>query len=53
MVGSTEVDEFSRNFNVEFFLIACMKSTTGSNIWYIDSGTGIYVELGDDARYQA
>ena len=72
MVGSAEVDEFSKNFDEEFFLIACMASTTGSNIWYIDSGasshmtgqkrffrdlqeggTGIHVELGDDARYRA
>ena len=72
MDGSAEVDEFSRNFDEEFCLIACMASTTGSSIWYIDSGasshmtgqkrffkdlqeggTGIHVELGDDARYQA
>ena len=71
MAGSVEVDEFSRNFDEEFFLIACMASTTGSSIWYIDSGasshmighkilfrdlqeggTGIHVELGDDAWYQ-
>ena len=37
MAGSVEVDEFSRNFDEEFCLIACMASTTGSNIWYIDS----------------
>ena len=68
MAGSAEVDEFSRNFNEEFCLIAYMASTTGSSIWYIDSGasshmtrqrrffkdlqeggTGIHVELGDDA----
>ena len=72
MVGFVEVDEFSRNFDEEFCLIACMASTTGSNIWYIDNGasshmtghtrffrdlleggTGIHVELGDDAQYQA
>ena len=72
MVGSAEVDEFSRNFDEEFCLIACMESTTRRNIWYIDSGasshmtrqkrifsdlqeggTGIHVELGDDAWYQA
>ena len=70
MVGSAEVDEFNRNFDEEFCLIACMASTIGSNIWYIDSGasshmigqkrffrdlqeggTGIHVELSDDARY--
>ena len=37
MVGSAEVDEFSRNFD-EFCLIACMESTIGSSIWYIHSG---------------
>ena len=72
MARSAEVDEFNRNFDEEFCLIACMASTTGSSVWYIDSGasshmtgqkrffkdlqeggTGIHVELGDDARYQA
>ena len=71
MAGSTGVDEFSRNFDEEFCLIAFIASTIGSNIWYIDSGesshmnghksffrdlqeggTGIHVELGDDAQYQ-
>ena len=68
MVGSAEVEEFNRNFDEEFCLIACMESTTWSSIWYIDNGasshktrqkrffrylqkggTGIHVELGDDA----
>ena len=72
MAGSAKVDEFSKNFDEEFCLIACMESTTWSSIWYIDSGasshmtgqkrffkdlqeggTGIHIELGDDARYQA
>ena len=72
MVGSAEVEDFNKNFDEEFCLITCMESTTGSNIWYIDSGasshmtghkrflknlqeggTGIHIELGDDARYQA
>ena len=56
MVGSVEVDEFMRNFNEEFFLIACMESTIRSSIWYIDYGASCHngvVELGDDARYQA
>ena len=61
-----------RRLDEEFCLIACMASTRGSNIWYIDNGasnhmtghkrffrdlqeggTGIHIELGDDARYQA
>ena len=72
MAGSPEVDEFNRNFDEEFFLIACMASTTGRSTWYINNGasshmtgqkrffrdlqeggTGIHIELGDDARYQA
>ena len=56
MAGSAEVDEFSRNFDEEFCLIACMESTIRSNIWYIDYGASCHngaVELGDDARYQA
>ena len=70
MARSAKVDEFSRNFGEEFYLIACMASTTGSSIWYSgasshmtgqkrffkelqEGGTGIHVELGDDARYQA
>ena len=43
MVGSVEVDEFSRNFDEELCLIACMASTTGSNIWYIDSGASSHM----------
>ena len=31
------MDEFSRNFDEEFCLIACMASTTGSSVWYVDS----------------
>ena len=43
MDGSAEVDEFSRNFDEEFCLIACMASTTGSSIWYIDSGASSHM----------
>ena len=43
MAGSVEVDEFSRNFDEEFCLIACMESTTGSSIWYIDSGASSHM----------
>ena len=32
------MDEFNRNFNDKFCLIACMESTTGSCIRYIDNG---------------
>ena len=43
MDGSAEVDEFNRNFDEEFCLIACMESTTGSSIWYIDSGASSHM----------
>ena len=43
MVRSSKVDEFNRNFDEEFCLIACMASTTGSNIWYIDSGASSHM----------
>ena len=43
MAGSAEVDEFSKNFDEEFCLIACMASTTGSSIWYIDSGASSHM----------
>ena len=72
IVGSAEVDEFSRNFDEELCSINCMEITTGRNIWYIkngtsshmngqnrffrylqEDGTGVHIELGDDAQYQA
>ena len=43
MVGSAKVDEFNRNFDEEFCLIACMANTTGSSIWYIDSGASSHM----------
>ena len=43
MARSAELDEFSRNFDEEFCLIACMASTTRSNIWYIDSGASSHM----------
>ena len=43
MVESAEIDEFSKNFNEEFCLIACMANTTGSSIWYIDSGASSHM----------
>ena len=43
MAGSAEVDEFSRNFDEEFCLIACTISTTRSSIWYVDSGASSHM----------
>ena len=37
------MDKFNRNFDEEFFLIACMESTKGSSIWYIDSGASSHM----------
>ena len=38
MVGSAEVEKFSKNFDEDFCLLACMASTTCSSVWYIDRG---------------
>ena len=43
MAGSAEVEMFSKNFDEEFCLIACMASTTSSSIWYIDSGASSHM----------
>ena len=37
MNGFVEVDEINRNFDEDFFSITCMESTTGRNIWFINS----------------
>ena len=43
MAGSTNVEEFSKNFDEEFCLITCMASTTCSSIWYISSGASSHM----------
>ena len=43
MVGSAEVEEFNRNFDEKFCLIACMANTTRSNIWYIDNAASSHM----------
>ena len=43
MAGSAEVEDFSKNFDEEFCLIACMASTTWSSLWYIDSGASSHM----------
>ena len=43
MAGSTEVEEFIRNFDKDFCLIACMESTTSSSIGYIGSGASCHM----------
>ena len=40
---STKVDDFSRNLDANFCLIACMASTTWSSIWYINSGASSHM----------
>ena len=37
MAGFAEVEEFNKSFDKDFCLIACMASTTGSSILYIDN----------------
>jgi hypothetical protein len=36
MAASTEVDEFAKSFEEDFCFIACMSSTTVSDIWFVD-----------------
>ena len=43
MTGSAEVEEFNKNFDEYFCLIACMESTTGNNVWYVDSGASCHM----------
>ena len=43
MAGSAEVEDFSKNFDEYFCLIACMASTTGSSVWYVDSGVSCHM----------
>ena len=43
MARSVEVDEFNRNFDEECCLIACMETTTGRSIWYINSGASSHM----------
>ena len=43
MAGFAEVEDFSRNVDEEFCLIACMASTIGSNIYYINSGASSHM----------
>ena len=43
MARSAEVDEFSRYFDEEFCLIACMASTTDRSIGYIDNGASSHM----------
>ena len=44
MACSAEVEEFSKNFDEDFCLIACMASTIGNNVWYVDSGASCHMK---------
>eukprot|EP00253_Pinus_taeda_P012830 PITA_12830 len=41
--ASTKVDGFAIQFEKDFSLIACMASSLGSNMWYIDSGASFHM----------
>ena len=43
MAGSVEVEVFNKNFNEDFCLVVCMASTTGNNVWYVDSGASCHM----------
>ena len=37
------MEEFNKNFDEDFCLIACMESTTGSSVWYVDNGASCHM----------
>ena len=43
MPGTAEVEEFNKNFDEDFCLIACMASTTCSSVWYVGSGASCHM----------
>ena len=43
MVGSVEVEDFSKDFDEEICLIDCMQSTIRSSIWHIESGESSHI----------
>ena len=43
MAGSAEVEDFSKNFDEYFCLIACIASTPCSSVWYVDSGASCHM----------
>ena len=44
MARSAEVEKFNKNFDEYFCLIACMASTTGNIVWYVDSGASCHMK---------
>jgi hypothetical protein len=43
MAASTIVDEFAKSFEEDFCFIACMSSTTVSDMWFVDSGASCHM----------
>jgi hypothetical protein len=43
MATSTEVEEFAKSFEEDFYFIACMASSTVSEIWFVDSGASCHM----------
>jgi hypothetical protein len=43
MAASGAVDVFAKSFEGDFCFIACMSSTTISNIWFVDSGASCHM----------
>jgi hypothetical protein len=43
MAASAKVDEFAKRFEEDFCFIACMSSTTVSDIWFVDSGASCHM----------
>jgi hypothetical protein len=38
MAASSVVDEFDKSFEEDFCFVACMSSTTVSDMWFVDNG---------------
>ena len=43
MATSAAMDEFAKSFEEDFCFIACMSSTTVSNMWFVDSGASCHM----------
>ena len=43
LAGFADLEEFNKNLDEDFCLIACMASTACNRIWYIDSGASCHM----------
>jgi hypothetical protein len=43
MAASAGVEEFAKRFEEDFCLVACMSSSTVTDVWYVDSGASCHM----------